>query len=160
MQQAPASLAGVCFAQSYTFERNTNNILALKKRGIGISLCGTVLLLVLVGCSVTDEPDTALDCGRQFIIATYNGNFKRAGQLVIPDEKNRTLLNSRFEKPFRAKDGFGKQELSETPLIVKTIRSLDEENTTIIFENALNKKTDSIRVIFQGEVWRVKLAQE
>jgi hypothetical protein len=35
-----------------------------------------------------EEPETAIDAGRQFISAIYNGNFKRAGQLIVQDEAN------------------------------------------------------------------------
>jgi hypothetical protein len=41
-------------------------------------------MLVFTACGPSyEEPETAIDAGRQFISAIYNGNFKRAGQLII-----------------------------------------------------------------------------
>lgn len=116
-----------------------------------------VMLLFGFGCEMDPQPDSALDCGREFIMATYNGNFKKARKLIVANAGNNDILYNQYEIPFRNKDGFAKQELSETPLVVKDMHTNKEGNLIIVFDNAIAQKPDSILVVIVAENWRVSL---
>lgn len=124
----------------------------LKKFAIAIA-CFT-----LAGCGATYEaPDTAIDTGRQFINATYQGNFKRANQLIESTETNINTLKNRIEADFRSRDGFGKEALSKSSIQIQAIETLPDKNVKIKFLNAYTGQKDSLLVLPVGDTWAVRL---
>jgi len=123
-----------------------------------ISSAGLFLAFIFSACGTSyDEPETAIDAGRQFISATYNGNFKRAGQLIGGDENDRTLLEQNIEKDFRARDGFGKEALSKASIQIKEIKTIDSTTTLLYYTNAYNNKVSELEIRKIAGLWRVNL---
>lgn len=121
----------------------------------------TMVLLFSVfiaGCGTSyEEPDTAIEAGRQFISAIYNGNFKRAGQLIEPGDSNRIILEERIEKDFRARDGFGKEALSKASIQILRIINADSTHTHLHFTNAYTGKDARLNITKVNGLWRVNL---
>lgn len=114
--------------------------------------------LAAAACGATyDTPDTAIDTGRQFINATYQGNFKRANQLIEPTETNLNTLKNRIEADFRSRDGFGKEALSKSSIQIQAIENLSDKTLKIRFTNAYTTKSDSLLVLPNGDSWQVRL---
>jgi hypothetical protein len=112
-----------------------------------VSACGTSY----------EEPETAIDAGRQFISAIYNGNFKRAGQLIVKNDENRVILEQTIEKDFRTRDGFGKEALSKASIRINDIKTINNTTTLIYFTNAYTNKESELEIKKEGEFWRVDL---
>jgi hypothetical protein len=119
-------------------------------------ISGFMLLASACGTSY-EEPDTAIEAGRQFISAIYNGNFKRAGQLIVQDEANKTFLENEIEKDFRSRDGFGKESLSKASIQVNKIITIDSNHTVVHFKNAYTGSDAQLNIIRQGGLWRINL---
>lgn len=114
---------------------------------------------ILLACGTTyEEPETAIDAGRQFISAIYNGNFKRAGQLIVPGETNETILSDQIEKDFRSRDGFGKEALSKSSIQIKNVQVLDSTTTLLKFVNAYNARENTLEIKKTGGLWKVNLS--
>lgn len=114
--------------------------------------------LAALACGATYEtPDTAIDTGRQFINATYQGNFKRANQLIEPTETNINTLKNRIEADFRSRDGFGKEALSKSSIQIQGIETLADNSVKIKFTNAYTAQPDSLLVMPNGDSWQVRL---
>jgi hypothetical protein len=114
--------------------------------------------LAALACGTTYEPpDTAIDTGRQFINATYQGNFKRAYQLIEPTESNMNTLKNRIEADFRSRDGFGKEALSKSSIQIQSIETLADKSVKIKFTNAYTAQPDSLLVVPNGDSWQVRL---
>lgn len=123
-----------------------------------LKIIGLFMAFVISSCGTSyEEPDTAIDAGRQFISAIYNGNFKRAGQLIINNEENRVILEQTIEKDFRARDGFGKEALSKASIRINEIKTMDNGTTLLYFTNAYTNKASELEIKKEGEFWRVDL---
>jgi hypothetical protein len=123
-----------------------------------LKIAGLIMAFVISACGTSyEEPETAIDAGRQFISAIYNGNFKRAGQLIIANEENRKILDKTIEKDFRARDGFGKEALSKASIRINEIKTIDSSTTLLYFTNAYTNKASELEIKKEGEYWRVDL---
>jgi hypothetical protein len=117
-------------------------------------LCWT--LLAACGTSY-ESPDSALDCGRQFIQAIFNGNFKRAKQLTLPDETNYRLLESRLEKDFRKRTSADKERLSQASIVINNVETLSDSVTVINFLNSYDSLPTILKIVrFEGN-WKADL---
>lgn len=99
-----------------------------------------------------------MDCGRQFINATYQGNFKRAKQLLVPGEANDQLLNTRFEQPFRNLDGFEKERLSQSSIHIKSVQQQGDSVVLLTYQNAYDSKEYTIKCRQQDGEWKTDLS--
>src|SRR5678815_1054334 len=92
------------------------------------------LLFTVLSCGENYEtPDTAIDCGRQFIEAIFKGNFKRARQLTLPDEQNLAFLNDRLAKDFRSRSSLDKDQLRNASIVINEIENASDTVTIINF---------------------------
>lgn len=117
-----------------------------------------VVALGCIGCASYEEPESGLDCGRQFINATYQGNFKRAGQLLVATDENKHLLEERIEKDFRSRDAFDKERLSNASIQISKVESNGDTLQLIHFTNAYNGKPQVLKCVFRQQQWRTDLA--
>lgn len=102
----------------------------------------------LVACNPQYEtPDSALDAGRQFINSVYQGNFKRANQLICRDEKNIQLLKTLFEKDFRASSSNRKELLSKASIVILKAEQSINNRTIVQYKNAYNGQKATIVVL-------------
>lgn len=116
------------------------------------------LLLLLAACSSYEAPESGIDCGRQFINATYQGNFKRAKQLLVPGDANAQLLSTRFEQPFRSLDGFGKERLSQSSIHIKSVQQQGDSVVLLTYQNAYDNKVYTLKCQLQEGNWKTDLA--
>lgn len=113
---------------------------------------------LLTACTAYEVPDSGIDCGRQFINATYQGNFKRAKQLLVPSPENIALLENNIEKDFRSRNSFDKEKLSNASITINHLESQGDTVQLIHFTNAYNGKTQVLKCIqVQGE-WKTDLS--
>jgi hypothetical protein len=125
------------------------------------SSTGLFLAFIISACGTSyEEPETAIDAGRQFISAIYNGNFKRAGQLVIQDEANAAILENKIEKDFRSRDGFGKEALSKASIQIIEIKNIDSSHTLLLFKNAYTGNETQLEISKIEDTWRVSLLNQ
>lgn len=120
----------------------------------------SILLLItfaLLSCTSYESPDSAIDCGRQFINATYQGNFKRAKQLLVPTPQNLQVLENDIEKDFRSRDGFGKEKLSKSSIVINGVENQGDTATFIKYINAYNNKPTSIKCVLVNGEWKADL---
>lgn len=112
----------------------------------------------LLACTAYETPDSGIDCGRQFINATYQGNFKRAKQLLVPTTENIMLLEENIEKDFRSRNSFEKENLSNTSITINHLESKGDSVQLIHFTNAYNGKPQVLKCVqVQGE-WKTDLS--
>ena len=116
------------------------------------------LLLLLAACNSYEAPESGIDCGRQFINATYQGNFKRAKQLLVPGDANAQLLSNRFEQPFRSLDGFGKERLSQSSIVILSIKTISENEVQVAYQNAYDNQPKTLQCVQQDGQWLVNLS--
>lgn len=117
-----------------------------------------ICLFSVLGIACNDkyeEPETAIDAGRQFISAIYNGNFKRAGQLIMKEEPNPSILKDSIEADFRSRDGFGKEALSKASIRVIKVTALDSTSTIMEYTNAYSQSPGILAILKMDGKWRV-----
>lgn len=134
-------------------------IFAYCMKNIRFAYCFLLLAIAqLLACTAYETPDSGIDCGRQFINATYQGNFKRAKQLLVPSKENIGLLEEKIEKDFRSRNSFEKENLSNASININHIESQGDTVQLIHFTNAYNGKTQVLKCVqVQGE-WKTDLS--
>ncbi len=114
------------------------------------------IVIILYGCAASyEEPETSIDAGRQFISAIYNGNFKRAGQLIIKDDAMKSLLKDSIEKDFRSRDAFAKEALSKASIQIDNLITKDSSTTILEFSNAYNHAQSTLLIQKREGQWKV-----
>ena len=109
------------------------------------------LLAVWASCSPAYEPPTStIDCGRQFIEAVYDGNFKRARQLMMANAANEQMLDEHFVQPYQQLSSAERDKLRNASINIGQISSPGANTTLIRFVNAYNGTPDSILVLQIG----------
>lgn len=109
-------------------------------------------------CSSYEAPDSGIDCGRQFIDATYQGNFKRARQLLVSGENQQDLLREKIEKDFRGRNSNQKEALSRSSIVIRDIVQSGDTLVLITYQNAYNQQNQQLRVILENGEWKTDLA--
>lgn len=122
------------------------------------SILIVLLATLLLACTSYEEPDSGIDCGRQFINATYQGNFKRAKQLLLAGQEQQELLESRIEKEFRSKDSNGREALSKSSIVVRNIEQQGDSVLYISYLNAYDNQERKLRVVNGADGWKTDLA--
>lgn len=123
-------------------------------------LLGLLVLCMVtaLACTSYEVPDSGIECGRQFINATYQGNFKRARQLVIPDRLNTGLLQEKIETEFRQFSSAQKEQLSKTSINIAGIKSEGDTVQYISYVNAYNLQPRTLRCVYRQGEWFTDLA--
>ncbi len=116
------------------------------------------LCMALTACNPAyQEPESAMDAGRQFINAIYQGNFKRANQLIEPGDANVETLRNTIEKDFRSRDSNQKEALSQSSIQINRVENVDANTTLLYFTNAYNDKPDTLKIKTIYGKWLVDL---
>lgn len=106
---------------------------------------GVAFVALWVACAPTYEPPTtAIDCGRQFLEAVYDGNFKRARQLIT--DNSQALLEQRFVQPYQQLNSADRDKLRNASINIQKIELRDNNRIVMQFTNALSNAPDSILV--------------
>jgi len=127
--------------------------------------CRALLLVMLAACvllvqgceSSYEEPETAIDCGRQFIDAIFKGNFKRAKQLTLPDEKNLDLLRNHLEKDYRSRNSVDKEQLRSVSIVINSVDEFADTAAIINFLNSYDGKSAVLKVVKTNDRWLTDL---
>lgn len=116
------------------------------------------ILVYSISCGTGyEEPDSAIEAGRQFIHAIYNGNFKRANQLIVLDDDNRQKLENEVEKDFRSRNSFTKDSLSKASIQISRITTIDSTTTVMAFTNAYHNSEAVLTVQKENGLWRIRI---
>ncbi len=117
-----------------------------------INLCA----VLFSGCNPNyEEPETAIDAGRQYINAIYQGNFKRANQLIGVDDASKTYLEEVVENDFRTRNSAQKEALSQSSIQIIRVNKISDTKTLLHFTNAYSNQEDTLRVEKINEKWIV-----
>lgn len=116
------------------------------------------LTTATLGCSSYEEPESGIDCGRQFINATYQGNFKRARQLLLSDPEQQELLKTQIEQDFRSRNSNAKEALSKSSIVVRNIEQQGDSAVYITYQNAYNNQERKLRIVNTPAGWKTDLA--
>lgn len=121
------------------------------------------LAVLLMACNGKQEEyrkaEDALDAGREFINSRLQGDFMKAAFYMLPDEKNKSLLNE-MERSYREKDKEGRQQWRTASINIREIKEQSDTVTLIYFQNSFDKLADTIRVIKQKDNWLVDLTKK
>ena len=121
------------------------------------------LTFLLMACNGKQEDyrkaEDALDAGREFINSRLQGDFMKAAFYLLPDEKNKALLNE-MERSYREKDKEGRQQWRTASINIREVKEQSDTVTLIYFQNSFDKLADTIRVIKQNDNWLVDLTQK
>lgn len=110
------------------------------------------------GCgSGYEQPADALDCGRQFIEAIFDGNFKRARQLMVNDEKNLELLNDKLAKDFRNRTSLDKDQLRNASIVINQVEQASDTVTILNFLNSYDGNPAVLKIVLRQDQWLIDL---
>jgi hypothetical protein len=117
------------------------------------------LLLMLTACGSDIYPpvENPLDAGRQFIDAIYKGNFKRADQLILDDEQNKTLLKTKLEDDYHNRNSTDRNNLGLSSINISNVKNIGDSICVINFLNNYTNKTVMLKVLKQSGTWLVDL---
>ncbi len=116
-------------------------------------------MIVATACESYEAPESGLDCGRQFINATYQGNFKRARMLLAPGEENRRILEQNIEADFRNRNSSEKERLSNASIVITNVEQQGDTLAWVEYQNAYNNQKLHIACRkIEGE-WKTDLTQ-
>lgn len=118
------------------------------------------LAVILTSCGGDIYPpvENPLDAGRQFIDAIYKGNFKRADLLMLNDDQNKSLLRTKLEDDYHARNSTNRNNLGLSSINISNVKNWGDSATIITFLNNYNNKPASLKVIKQnGGSWLVDL---
>jgi uncharacterized protein YycO len=117
--------------------------------------------MLVVACNNADNyppVENALDAGRQFIDASYNGNFKRAAMLLSSNVSNTALLKSNFTANFNSRNSTEKNVLKKSSITILSTQEVEKDKILLIkfINNYTNTPTD-LKVINEAGKWVVDL---
>ncbi len=117
----------------------------------------TLILLTACGGRQKDyQPaENALDAGREFINATLQGDFTRAGFFMAPGAENEQQLKE-MERAYREKDKEGRQQYRQASININEVSELAADTTVIRYSNSLDKVPETMRVVKQNGNWLVE----
>ena len=121
----------------------------------------SVFLVVACNFQKNDyrKAEDALDAGREFINSRLQGDFLKAAFYLLPDEKNKAILNQ-MESAYRKKDKEGRQQWRTASINIKEVKEQSSTETFIYFQNSFDKLADTIRVFKKNDNWLVDLTQK
>ena len=121
----------------------------------------SVLLIVACNFQKNDyrKAEDALDAGREFINSRLQGDFLKAAFYLLPDEKNKAILNQ-MESAYRKKDKEGRQQWRTASINIKEVKEQSSTETFIYFQNSFDKLAETIRVFKKNDNWLVDLTQK
>ncbi len=117
------------------------------------------LLLLLTACR--DEhsfkkAENAQDAGREFIRASLDGNYEKAGfYLYLDSARQNKMMLDKWKQDYDALSSDEKQKYKDAEIMPINIRNLDDSETLYKYTNSYKKDTTTIKVVrIQGE-WLV-----
>ncbi len=123
-------------------------------KGLNI-LC---LLILLSACSQKKyhTAEDALDAAREFKDACLKGDFDKAKFYIVSNKDGVDKLN-KIEKEYNSKINEQQKELKEASIIITSTKDISQNHTQIILSSSVEKKADTMNVVFQNNIWLVDL---
>jgi hypothetical protein len=116
-----------------------------------------LFLCLLAACNDTPEyqpAGNALDAMHEFIIATLQGDFKKARVYMIPDADNLQRLEA-FEKDYRRTDPVKRREYNEASLEILENAPLNDSVTVINYRNSYDKVAHKVKAVRRQDKWLI-----
>ncbi len=121
------------------------------------TITAVCLLILLHACTESkseDDVSTALDAGRVFIRASLNGDFEKAGTLLLRDSQNLQLFDQYkiyYKKlPLEKKENYKKASYE-----INKFEELSDSVTIINYSNSYMNKPMEIKVLRANDQWKV-----
>jgi hypothetical protein len=103
---------------------------------------------------VYPKAEDALDAGREFIDGCLKGDFAKAAYYMIPDERNKNLLDTQqinYEKEPKSV----KEEYNAASIIINEDAVLNDSTHIINYQNSYDKTGRKVKVILRNNSWQV-----
>ncbi len=116
--------------------------------------------LALFSCGAPAYPpvENPLDAGRQFADAIFQGNFERAGQLIVPDTENKNLLRQRLEDVYHQRSSADHNQMAAASLQIQHVENMAKDSSMLIhLLNAYDGKPAVLKVVKNNNSWLVDL---
>jgi len=118
-----------------------------------------LLLLLLAACTEEKKgpsADSDVDAVSSFIRASLDNDFASARNYLLADSANLELLELAAENRARLSREENRR-YKEASIRIHDTRSINDSTSIIIYDNSFRHQRDSMRVVRQGDQWRVDL---
>lgn len=114
---------------------------------------------LLIACNNKNEnfqePENALDAGREFIQLSLQGKFNSANQYMLQDAENKYWLD-KWSKDFAQKSEQEKTSFAKSSINISEVADVVADSVTVIvFSNSFKKSSQKVKVVRQNGKWRV-----
>src|SRR6476469_330099 len=115
--------------------------------------------LLLFSCKNEEEeyhkPESALDCGREFIQQTLKGKFNAANKYMLQNEDNQFWL-AKWSQEFKKLSEQDKTGYSKAAITIYEVSDVVPDSVTIInFSNSYKNRPQKIKVVKCNQEWNV-----
>ncbi len=115
-------------------------------------------LVTFISCNETEEfqqPENALDAGREFIQYSLQGKFTTANKYMLQDEENQYWL-SKWSGEFNKITEQEKASYNKASINISEVADVVKDSVTVIsFSNSYRKIPQKIKVIKKSGNWLV-----
>lgn len=114
------------------------------------------LLFILAACNSEDRKPPAaendIDAARNFIQASLEGNYKKAGTYMLPDSANLSRMAVIERLPFASDERKG---LAGATINIHNVNRANDSTTIVIYSNSYKNNWDTLRVVRKSDQWLV-----
>jgi len=119
-----------------------------------ILLPSLLLLAACTGSHSYKKAEDAQDAGREFIRASLDGDYERAGFYMYHDSTNQMLLD-KWKQDYDRMGQDQRKQYKDADIRVINLRTVNDSTTSYTYANTYKKDTTTIKVIrVQGD-WLV-----
>jgi hypothetical protein len=100
--------------------------------------------------------ENAQDAGREFIRASLDGNYEKAGfYMYLDSARQNKMMLDKWKQDYDALPADEKQKYKDAEIMPINIRNIDDSETLYTYANSYKKDTTTIKIVrMQGE-WLV-----
>jgi hypothetical protein len=115
--------------------------------------------LLLTSCEQAFKPaEDAQDAGREFIRASLDGNYEKAGFYLYADSTNNMLFD-KWKKDHERLDHEEQKKYRNADILPVDIRTVNDSTTSYTYANSYKKDTTTIRIVRINGKWLVDLKE-
>jgi hypothetical protein len=115
------------------------------------------LILIFSSCKQPEgflEPEDPLDAGREFVRAVLDGDFEKASLYVCENDEDKEIFD-RYEVYMKKQPRSERLNLKSASIIINKVEKLSDSVTIINFSNSHTMKPTDLKILKQGEAWKV-----